>query len=93
MTYMNHYEILTSQLCFFSTFQLWHWKMQTHTKLFLMEEVLVLWPFFSIVFKLWKKEKQMKKEKQIMPKQIIPRLALVWGICHTFFQDPLTDLF
>ena len=35
----------------------------------------------------------MKKEKQIIPKQIIPRLALVWGICHTFFQDPLTDLF
>ena len=37
-------------------------------------------------------EKQMKKEKQIMPKQIIPRLALVWGIRHTFFQDPLTGL-
>lgn len=90
MTYMNHYEILTSQLFFFSTFQLWHWKMQTHTKLFLMEEVLVLWPFSPLFLNY--EEKQMKKEKQIMPKQIIPRLALVWGICHTFFQDPLTGL-
>lgn len=67
--------------------------MQTHTKLFLMEEVLVLWPFSSIVFKLWRKEKQMKKEKQITPKQIMPRLGLIWEICHAVFQDPLTGLF
>lgn len=42
--------------------------MQNHTKLFLMEEVLVLWLFSSITLTDGEKKKQMKKEKQIMPK-------------------------
>lgn len=41
--------------------------MQNHTKLFLMEEVLVLWLFSSITLTDGEK-KNMKKEKQIMPK-------------------------
>lgn len=58
MTYMNHYESLTSKLFYLPDMTL---RNANHTKFFLMEEVLVLWLLSSHHFQMMKKRKTDEK--------------------------------